>query len=59
MSKGSQAQHQPANVIGNAVHVAKMATGEIAGPKTRQASTTRSQRSEIARKAATARWDGD
>ena len=58
MSKGSQARHQPANVIGNAVHVAKMATGEMAGAKVCQDYTTISQGSDIARKAATARWSG-
>ena len=56
MLKGQQEQNRPTDAIGNAGHVAKTATGEIAGAKTRQDSTTRSQRSEIACKAATARW---
>ncbi|WP_231125806.1 histone H1 [Roseovarius gahaiensis] len=58
-------------MIGNAVHIAKIATGEIeettlkqpakrksglAGAKARQDNTTDAQRSEIARKAADARW---
>ena len=71
MPKGPQGQKRPADVIGNAVHIAKIATGEIeettlkqpakrksglAGAKARQDNTTDAQRSEIARKAANARW---
>lgn len=59
-------------MIGNAVHIAKIATGEIeetslkqpakrasgkAGAKARQENTTAEQRQEIARKAANARWE--
>ena len=71
MPKGPQGQKRPADVIGNAVHVAKIATGEIedtklkqpakrksglAGASARQKNTTPEERQEIARKAATARW---
>ncbi|WP_299654463.1 histone H1 [uncultured Jannaschia sp.] len=59
-------------MIGNAVHIAKIATGEqeettlqqpakrnsgLAGAKARQESTTPEQREEIARRAANARWE--
>ncbi len=33
MPKGPQGQKRPADVIGNAVHVMRIATGEIADPK--------------------------
>lgn len=71
MPKGPQGQRRPADVIGNAVHIAKIATGEeqetelkqpakrksgLAGAQARQENTTDEQRSEIARKAAAARW---
>lgn len=71
MPKGPQGQKRPADVIGNAVHIAKIATGEIeettlkqpakrksglAGAKARVDSTTSEQRQETARKAAAARW---
>ena len=71
MPKGPEGQKRPADVIGNAVHIAKIATGEIeetklsqpakrrsglAGAKARQENTTEAQRSEIARKAAAERW---
>lgn len=71
MPKGPNGQTRPADVIGNAVHIARIATGEVAdtelkqpakrasglaGAKARQANTTETQRSEIARKAAAARW---
>ena len=59
MPKGSQWQKRPVDVIVNADHVAKIAPGEMAGTKARQDSTTRSKRSVIVRKAATAevgRW---
>ena len=58
MSKVQRGQKCPTDTTGNAVHVAKIVTGEIAGAKARQDSPTRSQRSETARKAATARWGG-
>ena len=72
MPKGPQGQKRPADAIGNAVHVAKIATGEIedtklaqpakrksglAGAKARQEGTTPEERAEIARKAARARWE--
>ena len=71
MPKGPQGQKRPADVIGNAAHIAKIATGEIedttlkqpakrasgkAGAKARQKNTTEAQREGIARKAANARW---
>jgi len=72
MPKGPQGQKRPADAIGNAVHIARIATGEIeettlkqpakcasglAGAKARQENTTEAQRHEIARKAANARWE--
>ena len=74
MPKGPQGQKRPADVIGNAVHVAKIATGEIAesgyaqpnkaksgraGALARAASLTPDERSAIARRAAAARWTGE
>ncbi len=71
MPRGPQGQARPADAIGNAVHIAKIATGEIeettlkqpakrksglAGAKARQDNTTEAQRKEIAKKAAQARW---
>ena len=71
MPKGPQGQKRPADVIGNAVHIAKIATGEIeetgykqpakaksgrAGAKARVESTTAQERSDTAKKAAAARW---
>ena len=73
MPKGPQGQWRPADAIGCAVHVAKIATGEIEetyeepkppakvkaglrGGPARAASLTPERRSEIAAKAATARW---
>ncbi|WP_200809649.1 histone H1 [Aquimixticola soesokkakensis] len=71
MPKGPQGQKRPADVIGNAVHIARIATGEeqetslkqpakrksgLAGAKARQDNTTAEDRSEIAKKAAAARW---
>ncbi|MEM7547694.1 MAG: RNA-binding protein [Pseudomonadota bacterium] len=71
MPKGPQGQKRPADVIGNAVHIAKIATGEIeettlkqpakrksgvAGAKARAQSLTAEERSEIARKAAAGSW---
>ena len=71
MPKGPQGQKRPADVIGNAVHIARIATGEIedtglqqpakrksglAGAKARQENTTEEQRKEIAQRAAAARW---
>ena len=72
MPKGPNGQKRPADVIGNAVHIARIATGEaqestlkqpakrasgLAGAKARLENTTKEERSEIARKAALARWE--
>ena len=71
MPKGPQGQRRPADVIGNAVHIAQIATGEaeettleqpakrksgLAGAKARVQNTTPEERQETARKAAAARW---
>ena len=71
MPKGPQGQKRPADVIGNAVHVMRIATGEIEekpepksaaaelgakGGKARSAALTAKERSVIAKKAAKARW---
>ncbi|MDE0418283.1 MAG: RNA-binding protein [bacterium] len=71
MPKGPRDEKRPADVVGCAVHVARIATGEIeettnkqpakrkagvAGGRARAAALTSEQRSEIARQAATARW---
>jgi hypothetical protein len=72
MPKGPQGQKRPADVIGNAVRVMRIATGEEAeeldsvksaaaelgsrGGRARAASLAPNKRSEIARKAARARW---
>jgi hypothetical protein len=69
MPKSPTGVTRPADVIGNAVHVMRIATGEIeeavksgrtrsghAGAKARMDNTTGEQRSAIAKKAAAARW---
>ena len=71
MPKGPKGERRPADVIGCAVHIAKIATGEIedtelkypakrnsglAGSKARAKSLNNSNRSDIAKKAAAARW---
>ena len=71
MPKGPQGQKRPADVIGCAVTVAKIATGEIedtkhkapgrkrsgkAGAKARAEKLTAEERRAIAKKAAAARW---
>lgn len=71
MSKGPQGQKRPADAVGCAIAVAKVATGEIeerpvkksgrvrsgrAGAKARAESLTKDERREIAKKAAAARW---
>ena len=71
MPKGPQGQKRPADVIGNAVLIAKIATGEIedtgykqpakaksgrAGAAARAASLTADERVRIAASAARARW---
>lgn len=71
MPKGPTGEKRPADVIGCAVHVAKIATGELvdtgysqpnkaragrAGGQARAEALEPDDRSEIARRAATARW---
>ena len=71
MPRGPQGEKRPADVVGCAVTVAKVATGEIeetlskksgrvrsghAGGKARAESLTIDERREIAKKAAAARW---
>lgn len=70
MPTGPKGQKRPADVIGNAVLIAKIATGEVEestplksaskggkkGGKARARALTPEQRSEIARVAASARW---
>jgi len=69
MAKGPQGQKRPADAIGAAVMVAKIATGEIednkksgrvrsgkAGAKARSAALTKEERSAVAKKAAEKRW---
>ncbi|HEY5208306.1 MAG TPA: hypothetical protein VIJ42_02555 [Stellaceae bacterium] len=71
MPKGPQGQKRPADVIGNAVKVMRIATGEEEdqpskmparakggrkGAAARAAKLTDEQRAEIARLAAQARW---
>jgi hypothetical protein len=71
MPRGPNGQNRPADVIGNAVHVMRIATGEIpetptksgrvrsgrAGAKARADALSAKQRREIAQKAAKARWE--
>ena len=71
MPQGPNGQKRPADVIGNAVHIARIATGEVkdaglekpakrasglAGARARMGATTAEERSEIARLAAEKRW---
>ena len=71
MPRRSQGQLRPADVIGNAVHVARIATGKIenitykqpnkveggrARVKARADNMPAAERSAIAKKAAVARW---
>jgi hypothetical protein len=67
MPRGPKGEKRPADVIGAAIMVGRIATGEIEegepetsvggrGGKARAASLTPEQRSEIARAAAAARW---
>jgi hypothetical protein len=71
MPRGPQKQKRPADVIGCAITVAKIATGEIieelpkpsgktksgkAGSRARAAKLTKQERSAIAKKAAATRW---
>ncbi len=72
MPKGPQGQKRPADTIGCASLVAKIATGEekeylpsgrrasgIAGSTARAENLTEERRREIARRAAKARWSND
>ena len=74
MPKGPKGERRPADVIGCAVHVAKIAIGEIedtklkypakrnselAGSKARAKSLSKSSRSDIAKKAASSRWSSN
>ena len=67
MPRGPKGEKRPADVIGDAVHVMRIATGEVEdsavhvpkrakGGKARAKSLPPAARSEIARTAATARW---
>ena len=71
MPKGPKGQRRPADAVGCAVTVAKIATGEIeevlteksgrirsgkAGGAARAQALTKEERREIAKKAAVARW---
>ena len=71
MPRGPKGEKRPADVIGNAVHDMRIATGEItetlnqksgkirsgkAGAKARAAKLSPKRRKSIARKAAAARW---
>jgi hypothetical protein len=71
MPRGPKGEKRPADVIGNAIHVMRVATGEIEedygkapkrakggrkGGKARAAALTAEQRSKIAHAAASARW---
>ena len=72
MPKGPKGEKRPADVIGNAVHVMRIATGQIEevahktrravggkrGGKARAAKLPAAKRREIAQKAAAARWKG-
>lgn len=73
MPRGPKGQRRPADVIGNAVHVMRIATGQIdeklpatrraaggkVGGKIRAKRLSPRQRVEIAKKAAKARWGND
>ena len=67
-NKGPRGERRPADTVGRAVHVARIATGEIqeelkpdsatgvAGGKARAKALDKATRSKIAKKAAAARW---
>jgi hypothetical protein len=75
MPKGPQGQKRPGDVIGAAIMVAKIATGDVEDNATapsegrkaaarkggigRAASLTKTQKTEIARKAARSRWSAN
>jgi hypothetical protein len=67
MPRGPKGEKRPADVIGNAVHVMRIATGEVEdnpskapkrakGGKARAKALSPEARAEIARTAAVARW---
>jgi hypothetical protein len=71
MPRGPKGEKRPADVIGNAVHVMRIATGEVEeavgrapnrakggrkGAKARARALSPQERSDIAREAAAARW---
>jgi len=70
MPRGPKGEKRPADVIGNAVHVMRIATGEVeesapksgrtrsgrAGAQARAKSLSADDRKRIAKKAAAARW---
>jgi hypothetical protein len=69
MPKGPKGERRPSDVVGTAIKVAKIATGEekentpsktrkggLKGGKARARALTPEERSEIARLAAVARW---
>lgn len=70
MPRGPRGEKRPADVIGNAVHIMRIATGEIeetkaksgrsrsgrAGAEARSKSLSSKERQEIAKKAAATRW---
>ena len=70
MPRGPRGEKRKADVIGNAVHIMRIATGQVSDdlPKTKRAaggkiggparakSLTKEQRSEIAKNAARSRW---
>jgi hypothetical protein len=67
MPRGPKGEKRPADVIGNAVHVMRIATGEAddlpskapkraRGGKARAKALSPADRSDIARTAAAARW---
>lgn len=72
MPKGPRGEKRPADVVANAVHVMKIATGEIeedlkepsgrvrsgrSGAKARAETLSKEERQSIAKKAANARWE--
>lgn len=74
MPRGPKGQRRPADVIGTAIMVARIATGEIEeaapkvsaaaelgakGGKARAQSLSKAERAAIAKKAAAARWKKD
>lgn len=70
MPRGPKGEKRPADVIGNAVHVMRIATGEVeeptkpsgrtrsgqAGAKARATKLSPKRRTAIAKKAAASRW---